>query len=297
MFMTRALNRCEILYLVLNATIAALARYLCSVAIKMSVTPALRSQLFIGGKFVAPQGGKTFDVFNPATEELLGRAPLGETADIDTAVKCARESFDSGVWSSLSGAQRAVVLRRVSVLVKQYKPILSEKEARNNGKPHREAEWDIDDVSGSFDYYADLAEQLDAKQGSKIASPDARFDIALQYQPVGVVGAIVPWNYPLLMCAWKLAPALASGCSVVLKPSELTPFTALDLAAIIHEAGVPPGVLNVVTGLGVTPSCGQTHLYRQRSNRCQGHDCCRPRHQEYFSRTRRQEPNSHFSRC
>ena len=256
--MTRALNRCEILYLVPNATIAALARYLCSVAIKMSVTPALRSQLFIGGKFVAPQGGKTFDVFNPATEELLGRAPLGETADIDTAVKCARESFDSGVWSSLSGAQRAVVLRRVSVLVKQYKPILSEKEARNNGKPHREAEWDIDDVSGSFDYYADLAEQLDAKQGSKIASPDARFDIALQYQPVGVVGAIVPWNYPLLMCAWKLAPALASGCSVVLKPSELTPFTALDLAAIIHEAGVPPGVLNVVTGLGVTAGSSLT---------------------------------------
>jgi betaine-aldehyde dehydrogenase len=224
----------------------------------MSVTHALRDKLFIGGTFVSPQGGKTFDVFNPATEELLGRAPLGETADIDAAVKCARHSFDAGVWSSLSGAQRAVVLRQVAALVKQYKPILSEKEARNCGKPHREAEWDIDDVAGSFDYFADLAEQLDAKQGTKIASPDARFDICLQYQAVGVVGAIVPWNYPLLMCAWKLAPALAAGCSVVLKPSELTPFTALDLAAIIHEAGVPAGVLSVVTGLGVTAGSSLT---------------------------------------
>jgi betaine-aldehyde dehydrogenase len=224
----------------------------------MSVTAALRNQLFIGGNFVSPQGGKTFEVINPATEEVLGHAPLGETADIDAAVQCARASFDSGVWSSLSGTQRAVVLRRVSELVKQYKPILSEKEARNCGKPHREAEWDIDDVAGSFDYFADLAEQLDARQGSKIASPDARFDISLQFQPVGVVGAIVPWNYPLLMCAWKLAPALAAGCSVVLKPSELTPFTALDLAAIIHEAGLPSGVLSIVTGLGVTAGSSLT---------------------------------------
>jgi betaine-aldehyde dehydrogenase len=128
---------------------------------------------------------------------------------------------------------------------------LGKLEARNSGKTFREALWDMDDVVACFNYYADLAEKLDTQQNESVPLPDDRFTAKLQYQPLGVVAAIVPWNYPLLMCAWKIAPALAAGCTMILKPSELTPLTAFELTEIIDKIGLPAGVFNLISGLGV----------------------------------------------
>ncbi|NSY99067.1 aldehyde dehydrogenase family protein, partial [Agrobacterium tumefaciens] len=150
----------------------------------------------------------------------------------------------------LSGAERAKYLRAIAEGIRNRLAELSKLEVRDNGKPLPEAEWDIGDAAGCFDFYADLAEQMDNGFEETIVLPDARFSSKVVKEPIGVAGAIIPWNYPLLMAAWKVAPALCAGCTMVLKPSELTPLTALELAAIADEAGLPPGVLNIVTGLG-----------------------------------------------
>ncbi|KAF4733400.1 hypothetical protein FOZ63_018991, partial [Perkinsus olseni] len=151
-------------------------------------------------------------------------------------------SFDSGVWSKISGSDRAVVMKRISEGVKARRDVLARVETVNTGKPIEETEWDMDDVAGSFDYFADKAIELDKKQGSLVDLGMEEFQGRVYYESCGVVAAIVPWNYPLLMATWKVAPALAAGCSVVLKPSELTPITAMELALICKEAGLPDGV-------------------------------------------------------
>eukprot|EP01116_Phalansterium_solitarium_P019595 TRINITY_DN5535_c0_g2_i1.p2 TRINITY_DN5535_c0_g2~~TRINITY_DN5535_c0_g2_i1.p2 ORF type:complete len:511 (+),score=202.17 TRINITY_DN5535_c0_g2_i1:53-1534(+) len=214
----------------------------------------MRDKLYINGKWVPSVEGKRIPVVNPATEEVFHHVSAATAPDVDLAVKAARDSFDSGVWSSISGADRAKCLREISKKLTEKKEELAKIETQDCGKPYREAAWDLDDVAGCFSYYADLAEELDKKQNKPLKLPDARFKTVIQYSAVGVVGAIIPWNYPLLMAAWKVAPALAAGCSVVLKPSELTPLSALELAAIIDEAGVPAGVFNCITGLGA--DCG-----------------------------------------
>ncbi|RST85733.1 aldehyde dehydrogenase family protein [Aquibium carbonis] len=215
----------------------------------------MRDRLFIDGAWVAPVRGGSFPVIDPATEEVFAHAPAGTAEDIDRAVKAARRAFDEGPWPRMSGRERAAVLRRIADGVTARQDELARLEVRDNGKPLPEALWDIGDVAGCFSYYAGLAETLDEDPEEIVPLGDDRFSTKVVREPVGVAGAIVPWNYPLLMAAWKVAPALAAGCTMVLKPSELTPLAALELGAIVAEAGLPAGVLNIVTGTG--PDAGQ----------------------------------------
>ena len=214
----------------------------------------MRQHLFIDGQWQAPAHGGSFAVENPATGELLHQAPAGTAVDIDRAVAAARRASDAG-WATTSGADRAVFLRAIAERIAARRDELARLEVLDNGKPLPEALWDIDDAAGCFAMYADLAVELDARQERRLDLPDARFSSCVRLEPVGVAGQIIPWNYPLLMAAWKVAPALAAGATAVLKPSELTPLTALELGAIAAEIGLPPGVLNVVTGTG--PEAGE----------------------------------------
>ncbi|HXH02351.1 MAG TPA: aldehyde dehydrogenase family protein [Candidatus Competibacteraceae bacterium] len=215
----------------------------------------MRNELYIDGQWVKPSKGGTFAVINPATEELIHHAPSATAEDVAAAVAAARRAFDKGPWPRLPGRERAKYLRAIAEGIRARLGELARLEVLDNGKPLPEAEWDIADAAGCFDFYAALAEELDTKAQEPIALADARFTAKAVREPLGVAGAIIPWNYPLLMAAWKVAPALAAGCTMVLKPSELTPLTALELAAIADEAGLPAGVLNIVTGLG--PDAGQ----------------------------------------
>eukprot|EP01117_Protostelium_nocturnum_P001934 TRINITY_DN1259_c0_g1_i1.p1 TRINITY_DN1259_c0_g1~~TRINITY_DN1259_c0_g1_i1.p1 ORF type:complete len:516 (-),score=189.02 TRINITY_DN1259_c0_g1_i1:389-1912(-) len=214
-----------------------------------------RTQLFINGKWVDPlNGGKKIPVINPSNEETICHILGGSEADVNAAVSAARAAFDvqdgPNAWSTLSGADRAKYIRAISKGVSDKKEMLARLESLDCGKPHREAQLDLDDVAGCFEYYAGLCEGLDARQDENIKVADDRFKSVVQLAPLGVVASIIPWNYPLLMAAWKVAPALAAGCTVVLKPSEVTPLTALEFAQIVSDAGVPPGVFNVVNGYG-----------------------------------------------
>ncbi|WP_434652560.1 aldehyde dehydrogenase family protein [Pseudomonas sp. R3-56] len=206
--------------------------------------------LYIDGQWVKPALGGTFPTIDPSNETVLAHVAAATAADIDLAVKAARRAFDEGPWPQTTGAQRAVVLRSIAAGIRQRLDALAALEVQDNGKPFPEAQWDIGDTAGCFDFYADLAEGLDTQQEQNVQLADERFSCIARKEPMGVAGAIIPWNFPMLMAAWKVAPALAAGCCMVLKPSELTPLTALELADIAHEAGLPAGVLNVVTGLG-----------------------------------------------
>lgn len=210
----------------------------------------MQQKLFIDGQWLAPARGGSFAVVNPATEAVIHHAPAGTAEDIDLAVKAARRAFDTGPWPRMSGRERAVYLRAIADKILERKQELGRLEVIDNGKPLPEAVWDMEDTAGCFSFYANLAEELDANPEEPIALAEPRFSSKVVREPIGVAGAIIPWNYPLLMASWKVAPALAAGCTMVLKPSELTPLTALELAAIAEEVGLPAGVLNVVTGLG-----------------------------------------------
>lgn len=214
----------------------------------------MRAGLFIDGDWVAPGDGGTMKVVNPSTEEVIHTICAAGPDDVDLAVKAARRRFDDGSWSRLPGARRAAFLRAIARDIRELKDHLARLEVIDNGKPLPEAEWDIGDAAGCFDFYAGLAEELDGAVET-VPLSDERFTSKVAREPVGVVGAIIPWNYPLLMAAWKVAPALAAGCCVVLKPAETTSLTALELAAIADAASLPSGVLNVVTGTG--PVAGQ----------------------------------------
>eukprot|EP01119_Soliformovum_irregulare_P012135 TRINITY_DN313_c0_g1_i1.p1 TRINITY_DN313_c0_g1~~TRINITY_DN313_c0_g1_i1.p1 ORF type:complete len:500 (+),score=167.86 TRINITY_DN313_c0_g1_i1:397-1896(+) len=207
---------------------------------------------FIDGEWVTPVRGGKMPVINPSTEEIICEVAAGSTEDVDKAVIAARRAFDrtgNSAWSTSTGDDRAQYLKAISQKIVEKKELLGKLEAQDCGKPHREALWDMDDVAGCFAYYADLAKTLDGFS-SPIALPDDRFKSSVQKFPTGVVALIVPWNYPLLMAAWKVAPALAAGCTVILKPSEVTPLTAIELAKIIEEVGLPKGVFNLLLGDG-----------------------------------------------
>ncbi|VVQ35547.1 Betaine aldehyde dehydrogenase [Pseudomonas fluorescens] len=206
--------------------------------------------LYIDGQWVKPTLGGTFATIDPSNESVITHVAAATATDVDLAVKAARRAFDDGPWPQMAGAERAVVLRRIAAGIRERLDVLAEIEVRDNGKPFPEAQWDIGDTAGCFDFYADLAEELDVQQEKRVNLADERFSCIARKEPMGVAGAIIPWNFPMLMAAWKVAPALAAGCCMVLKPSELTPLTALELADIAHGAGLPAGVLNVVTGLG-----------------------------------------------
>jgi betaine-aldehyde dehydrogenase len=210
----------------------------------------MRNELYIDGKWVKPIHGETRDVINPATEEVIQTISAASAADVDIAVKAARRAFDEDGWPKLSGSQRAKYLRAIARGIRDRQEEISRLETIDNGKPFPEAMWDVGDAAGCFEYYAGLAEELDNNPEEKIELSDGRFTSKAVKEPIGVAGAITPWNYPLLMASWKVAPALAAGCTVVLKPAEVTSLTALELAAVAHEAELPPGVLNILTGSG-----------------------------------------------
>ncbi|MER2537349.1 MAG: aldehyde dehydrogenase family protein [Rhizobiaceae bacterium] len=210
----------------------------------------MRSELYIDGKWMKPVKGGMSDVINPATEEVIQTIASATAEDVDIAVSAARRAFDKDGWPKLSGTQRAKYLRAIAEGIRGRQAEIARLEVLDNGKPFPEADWDIADAAGCFDFYAGLAEQLDDNPEEPITLADDRFTSKAVKEPIGVAGAIIPWNYPLLMAAWKVAPALAAGCTVVLKPAEVTSLTALELAAAADEAGLPPGVLNVLTGSG-----------------------------------------------
>src|SRR5580658_1274777 len=208
-------------------------------------------KLFINGEWVPAKSGKTFPVEDPATEETIAHAPAGEKADIDLAVEAARRAFETGPWSRISPAERSRLVWRLGDLLEQHSDEFAELEALDNGKPVTNARQG--DVRGSiamFRYMAGWATRLNGET-IPVSSPGNWHAYTLR-EPVGVVGQIIPWNFPLMMAAWKLAPALAAGCTIVLKPAEQTPLTALRFGELIQEAGIPDGVVNIVPGYGET---------------------------------------------
>ncbi|WP_259782374.1 aldehyde dehydrogenase family protein [Aestuariispira ectoiniformans] len=215
----------------------------------------MQDKLFIDGKWVDAQSGEKFDVVDPSNREVFHRIARGGAADIDAAVTAARKAFDYGPWPRMGGAERAAILRRMGDEIEARKDELARLEVRDNGKPLPEAIWDIEDTAGCFHFYADLAEKLDQNPEQDIPLSMDGFSSKAVKEPVGVAGAVIPWNFPMLMGAWKVAPALAAGCSVVLKPSEVTSMTALEFGIVAQKAGLPDGALNIVTGFG--PDAGQ----------------------------------------
>jgi phenylacetaldehyde dehydrogenase len=208
-------------------------------------------KLFIDGKWVAAQAGKTFAVEDPATEEIIAHVPAGEKADIDLAVAAARRAFESGPWSRISPGDRSRLVWRLGDILEQHIDELAELEALDNGKPVTHARQT--DVQGSIDMFRYMAGWATRLNGETIpVSSAGNWHAYTLREPVGVVGQIIPWNFPLMMAAWKLAPALAAGCTIVLKPAEQTPLTALRLGELIQESGIPDGVVNIVTGFGET---------------------------------------------
>jgi betaine-aldehyde dehydrogenase len=215
----------------------------------------MQDMQFINGEYIPSASGKKIDVIDPSNGRVYHQVSAGNAEDIDKAVKAARAAFDDGPWPKMSGRERAAILRKMGDIINERVTELAELEVQNNGKPLPEAVWDVEDTAGCFHFYADLAEELDQDEGKNVPLSEPRFSSIAVREPVGVAGAIIPWNFPMLMAAWKVAPALAAGCSVVLKPSEVTPITALEYGVIAQQAGLPKGVLNIVTGLG--PEAGQ----------------------------------------
>lgn len=211
-----------------------------------------RLKLYINGEFVESEGGATREIYNPANGRVVALAQEATVEDTRRAIQAARQAFDRGPWRDYSAQRRGRVLFQVAEGIRQKASRLAEIESLNMGKPIVESEFDVDDAATCFEYYGGLATKI---TGDVNPVPDQALSLTLK-EPIGVCGQIIPWNYPLLMAAWKIAPALAAGCAVVLKPAPATPMTALELAKIF--AGIedmPKGVVNVVTGDG--PVVGQ----------------------------------------
>jgi betaine-aldehyde dehydrogenase len=217
----------------------------------MSGKPLLERErsLFIRGEWRSPKAVQPISVVDPSTGGALAQIDGAGTADVDDAVTAAAEAFPR--WRQLSGGERGRHLRSFATAIEPRRDALVRLQMRNSGKPKAEAETDVSDAIATFDYYTEMAAQLDERQNSAVALPDAGYAGRTCFEPVGPVGVIVPWNFPLVTSAWKIAPALAAGCTVVLKTSEYTPLIELAYGDIAQEIGLPPGVLNLLTGTGV----------------------------------------------
>jgi phenylacetaldehyde dehydrogenase len=212
-------------------------------------------QLFINGQWADAASGKTFETPNPATGETLARVAEGDAEDINRAVRAARAAFDSGPWSRMTPSERGRIIWRIGDLILEHTQELAQLESLDNGKPVAvAAAADVPLAADLFHYMAGWATKIEGNtiNISVPYMPGANFHSYTLREPVGVVGQIIPWNFPLLMAAWKLGPALCTGNTVILKPAEQTPLTALKLAELIAEAGVPDGVVNVIPGFGET---------------------------------------------
>ncbi len=212
-------------------------------------------KMLINGKWVAAKSGKTFPTYDPSTGEVLAKVAEGDKADIDDAVKAARAAFDNGPWRKMTASERGKLMWKLADLLEKNLEEFAQLESLDNGKPVGVARAaDVPLAADLFRYMAGWATKI---EGNTIPlsvpyTPGARYLAYTLREPVGVVGQIIPWNFPLLMAAWKLGPALATGCTVVLKPAEQTPLTALRLGELICEAGFPDGVVNIVPGYGET---------------------------------------------
>jgi aldehyde dehydrogenase (NAD+) len=208
-----------------------------------------QTQLFIDGQWVPARSGRTFDTINPATEEPIAQVAEGDAADVEAAVRAARRAFDEGPWPRLDARERGRMMHRLCDLIAEECDELAAIESLDNGKPFKDSRHvDLPLALDCLRYYAGWADKI---QGSTIPI-NGDYLCYTRREPVGVAGQIIPWNFPILMTAWKWGPALAAGCTIVMKPAEQTPLTCLRLARLAQKAGVPDGVINVVPGFGPT---------------------------------------------
>jgi aldehyde dehydrogenase (NAD+) len=223
---------------------------------KITKAPKVSDQkLFINGKWVNSISGKTFATLNPSTGQEICQVAEADSADVDLAVKAARKAFESGPWKKMSAAERGRRINKLADLMEQNLPELAALESLDNGKPLRDSlNADLPLSIKAYRYYAGWCD----KTHGKTIPVEGEYFCYTKHEPVGVVGQIIPWNFPLLMTAWKWAPALATGCTIVLKPAEQTPLTALRMAALAQEADIPDGVINVVPGFGPTAGAAIT---------------------------------------
>jgi phenylacetaldehyde dehydrogenase len=212
-----------------------------------------KQKMLINGKWVDSASGKTFPTYNPATGEVLSHVAEGDREDIDRAVKAARAAFEAGPWSKISPSERGRMMWRLADLIEKHTEEFAQLESLDNGKPLKIARIaDLPLAVDHFRYYAGWATKIEGNTIPMGLARQGSYHAYTVREPVGVVGQIIPWNFPLLMAAWKLGPALATGCTVILKPAEQTPLTALRLGELIQEAGFPDGVVNIVPGYGET---------------------------------------------
>src|ERR1700733_14685595 len=222
---------------------------------KKSSAPVKVSQtkLLIDGKWVNAASGKTFETINPSTGDVIAHVAAADKADVDKAVDAARRAFETGAWSTTPASERGRLLNKLADLLEQNKEELAALETLDNGKPISDSlNADLPLTIACYRYYAGWADKIHGKT----IPVNGPYFCYTRHEPVGVVGQIIPWNFPLLMQAWKLGPALACGCTVVMKPAEQTPLSALRVGELIQEAGFPDGVINILPGFG--PTAGAT---------------------------------------
>ena len=207
----------------------------------------IKGKMFIGGEWVDSRSAATRQIINPANGAVIAEVAEGNREDARAAIAVARLAFDEGSWRSTPAVKRGELLYRLADLIVREREELARLESLDTGKTVEESRWDMDDIAGIFRYYAGLA---DKEGGELIDSPNPDSSSRVVREPVGVCGQISPWNYPLLQAAWKMAPALAAGCTIVMKPSEITPLTTLKVTELAEEAGFPAGVVNTVLGEG-----------------------------------------------
>jgi aldehyde dehydrogenase (NAD+) len=218
-------------------------------ATKRPATPAIKqTKLLINNEWVDPADGKSFETYNPATGEVIGKVAEAGAKDVDRAVKAARKALETGPWGRMDAADRGKLMFKLADLIEKNKEELAALESLNCGKTITDARGDLDGVLNTLRYYAGWADKIEGKT----VPVRGNFLSYTLRQPVGVVGQIIPWNFPLLMLAWKWGPALAAGCTIVMKPAEQTPLTALRVGELAIEAGFPPGVINLINGFGET---------------------------------------------
>ncbi len=204
-------------------------------------------KMFINGEWVEASSGETRDIINPYNQEVIATAAEGNEQDTKFAIAAAREAFEHDDWATTPAAERGKIVHKIADLIERDREELAELESLDTGKTVEESLGDMDDIAGVFRYFAEMA---DKDGGEIIESPIPNSTSKVVHEPVGVCGQITPWNYPLLQASWKLAPALAAGNTLVMKPSEITPLTSIKVFELMAEAGVPAGVVNLVLGPG-----------------------------------------------